>query len=117
MGELGAKCNEYKKWGEIMDKKQLKLLKYLYRGTKTKEQVKKKFHMDDEAIQEYFLNDSMRQYIDLIIDYPGIWDGMFKIKPDGNSKVEEENRWLFNEVRAWITAAIAVAAFIKSFFL
>lgn len=43
-----------------------------------------------------------------------------KLTPAGEVAIQEfiemDTNWLFNEVRAWLTLAISVLAFIKSFF-
>lgn len=51
-------------------------------------------------------------------DQPKMLDVQYRITPDGRRALEaeqkERRRYKYNEIRAWITLAIAIAAFILS---
>lgn len=56
-----------------------------------------------------------------VVDEPRLyeWDDPvyeYQIDPRGRAKLEERQRALWSEFRAWATLTIALAAFIKSFF-
>lgn len=95
-----------------MNKKQFKLLKYVYKSPKPTSEIYKKFNIDRESFNKEIFTQEMIKYCD-IVEKSGEWDFYVEIKPLGKEIVEESRR---NEVRYWITTGIAIAAFVKSFF-
>ena len=74
--------------------------------------------LDSETIANLITERYIKQIHDEEKSIPGnrpvVWG--YKITNIGESKIEDYTRNRTSEIRAWLTAAVAIAAFVKSFF-
>lgn len=106
----------------MLDKRSLKILRFLasYTGESFTEHVlfQKGLDVEYPAMESlYQQNYVVRSALE---DWPlNEWESPtyeYRIDPRGLAALEEQKRINWNDVRAWITLLIAVAAFVKSFF-
>jgi hypothetical protein len=88
-----------------MNKRQLKLLKYVYKSPKPTSKIYKKFNVDSDSFKEHIFTQEMVKYCDTV-DVQGEWDFYVEIKPLGKEIVEKSRR---NKARYLITTGIAIA--------
>lgn len=94
----------------MLSKMQMKFLKYLSGKKRNSEEVMS-FLNKNGLNQKPFLTD-IRHYVDFDKDENG--KILSTINQKGNAELEAHKRYIYSEIRYWITTVIAVLAFVLS---
>ena len=94
----------------MLSKMQIKFLKYLSGKTKNSEEIISFLNKNDLSQKPFLVE--IRHYVDFNKDDNG--NVFSAINQKGNAELEAHKRYIYSEIRYWITTVIAVLAFVLS---